>query len=41
MRDDWFAREMICDQNRVLGFTEFDLNAGMAKKGEYICRGIC
>ena len=32
MKDNWFAREMICDQNRVLDFTEVGLERRCGKK---------
>lgn len=32
MKDNWFAREMICDQNRALGFTEVGLERRYGKK---------
>ena len=39
MRDNWFAREMICDQNRVLGFTEVGLERRYGKKEKIYAEG--
>ena len=39
MRDDWFAREMIRDQNRVLGFTEVRLERRYGKKENIYAEG--
>lgn len=39
MRDDWFAREMICGRNRVLDFTEVGLERRYGKKEKIYAEG--